>query len=125
MSYFYGIPSLQSVTEIGNVTSQTVTFNGQVINNNLVNFNSTAQFSSDLWVDTDIYAYFGTSQENGIRTRGIDLCLDTLSSGAGGICVVGDGSSYGPLKAGTLGLGDSLPSGSTPLLSMDNTGGRS
>ena len=122
MSYFYGIPSLQSVTEIGNVTSQTVTFNGQVINNNLVNFTSTANFSSDLWIDTDIYAYFGTSQENGIRTRGVDLFLDTISSGAGGICVVGDGSSYGPLKAGTLGLGDSLPSSTTPLLSMDNTG---
>ena len=119
MSYFYGIPSLQSVTEIGNVTSQTVTFNGQVINNNLVNFNSTAQFSSDLWIDTDIYAYFGTSQENGIRTRGVDLCLDTLSSGAGGIVYVGDGSSPGPLQAGTLGLGQATPT-TTPLLVADS-----
>ena len=119
MSYFYGIPSLQSVTEIGNVTSQTVTFNGQVINNNLVNFNSTAQFSSDLWIDTDIYAYFGTSQENGIRTRGVDLCLDTLSSGSGGIVYVGDGSTPGPLQAGTLGLGQATPT-TTPLLVADS-----
>lgn len=119
MSYFYGIPSLQSVTEIGNVTSQNVTFNGQVINNNLVNFNSTAQFSSDLWIDTDIYAYFGTSQENGIRTRGVDLCLDTLSSGSGGIVYVGDGSTPGPLQAGTLGLGQATPT-TTPLLVADS-----
>lgn len=119
MSYFYGIPSLQSVTEIGNTTSQTVTFNGQVINNNLVNFTSTANFSSDLWIDTDIYAYFGTSQENGIRTRGVDLCFDTISSGAGGIVYVGDGSTPGSLLAGTLGLGQSIPA-TTPLLSADS-----
>lgn len=119
MSYFYGIPSLQSVTEIGNTTSQTVTFNGQVINNNLVSFTSTANFSSDLWIDTDIFAYFGTSQENGIRTRGIDLCLDTLTSGAGGIVYVGDGVTPGSLLAGTLGLGQSTPA-TTPLLSADS-----
>lgn len=119
MSYFYGIPSLQSVTEIGNTTSQTVTFNGQVINNNLVSFTSTANFSSDLWIDTDIFAYFGTSQENGIRTRGVDLCIDTLTSGAGGIVYVGDGVTPGSLLAGTLGLGQSTPA-LTPLLSADS-----
>jgi len=119
MSYFYGIPSLQSVTEIGNTTSEIVTFNGQVIFNNLANFTSTAQFSSDIWIDTDIFAYFGSSQENGIRTRGVDLCIDTLTSGAGGITYIGDGITPGPLQAGTLGLGQSVPAAITPLLNAD------
>jgi hypothetical protein len=120
MSYFYGIPGLQAVTDADNVTNTGVTFNNTVLCNLDFVSTSTSQFSGYAFFNSDSFCYFGDGLENGIRSRGVDLYLDTISSGAGGICIVGDGSSYGSLKAGTLGLGDSFPSGNTPLLSMDN-----
>ena len=121
MSFIYGIPGLQAVTQAGNSTSQPVSFNGAVDFSGGGSFVSTFQFKADQQFFSNFYLYFGDGFETAIFHDAAtnNLVLDPTIGGGIGV-FVGNGLISAPLTASNLGLLDSSPQ-TNIMISGDRT----